>query len=49
MTECDSDTGITTGLIDGTIAIMRIIKTRDLTSLEVKEALVDLKEFLNDW
>ena len=43
-TECRSETGITVGLIDAFISILRVLSPRDLTDQEVKEALKDLKE-----
>ena len=42
-TDCRSDVGITTGLIDAMISICRVLKERDLTSFEAKEALKDFK------
>jgi hypothetical protein len=40
-TDCRDDTGITVGLIDGLIAIVRVLVQRDLTAPEVVEALKD--------
>ena len=40
----NSEEGITVGLIDGIIAICRILKDRDLTHPEVVEALKDLRD-----
>lgn len=42
--ECDSETGITLALIEGIIAQSRVLKTRDLSSDDVREALQDLEE-----
>lgn len=42
-TDCRSDVGITTGLIDAMISICRILKERDMTPIEVKEALKDFQ------
>ena len=41
-TDCRSDVGITVGLIDGIIAICRVLAQRDLQPDEVREALLDL-------
>jgi hypothetical protein len=41
---CKAPAGITVGLIDGMIAIARVLKQRDLTSPGVKEALADLQQ-----
>jgi hypothetical protein len=41
--ECKSEEGITIGLIDAIISIARILKDRDLSSNDIKEALLDLK------
>ena len=43
-TECRSETGITVGLVDALISILRVLSPRDLTEQEVTEALKDLKE-----
>lgn len=43
-TDCRDEVGITVGLIDGVISIMRILVTRDLSDPEVKEALQDLRD-----
>lgn len=42
-TDCRTEEGITVGLIDSIIAIARLLRTRDLSSDAVKEALFDLK------
>lgn len=42
-TDCRTDIGVTVGLIDGIIAIARVLAKRDLSSLEVREALSDLR------
>lgn len=42
-TDCRSEEGITVGLIDGMIAIARVIKERDLESPAIQEALKDLQ------
>jgi hypothetical protein len=41
---CKTPDGITVGLIDGMIAIARVLKQRDLTSPGVQEALTDLAQ-----
>jgi hypothetical protein len=41
--DCRSTEGVTTGLIDGVITLARVLATRDLTSLAVREALADLR------
>lgn len=41
-TDCRSETGITVGLIDALIAILRVLSSRDLTQADVVEALKDL-------
>lgn len=46
--ECDSNEGITIGLIDGIIAQVRVLQDRDLSSTEVKEALKDMKYCILD-
>lgn len=43
-TDCRDEVGITVGLIDGVISIMRILVTRDLTDPEVQQALQDLRD-----
>jgi len=42
-TDCRTEVGITVGLIDGVIAIARVLAARDLTSHDVQEALKDLR------
>lgn len=42
-TDCRSDVGVTVGLIDGIIAMARVLKTMDQSSPEVFEALLDLR------
>jgi len=42
-TDCRSEIGITVGLIDALISILRVLSPRDLTADEIKEALKDLK------
>ena len=42
-TDCRSETGVTVGLVDSIITSLRILKTRDLTSFEVSEAIKDLR------
>jgi len=42
-TDCRSEVGITVGIIDSIITSARLLKNRDLTSIEVNEALLDLK------
>lgn len=41
-TDCRTDAGVTVGLIDGLIAIARVLRHRDLTPAPVAEALRDL-------
>lgn len=41
--DCRSESGITIGLIDGMIAIARVLSKRDLENPGVKEALQDLQ------
>lgn len=42
-TDCREPIGITVGLIDGLIAIARVLRHRDLSPIEVQEALRDLQ------
>ena len=42
-TDCRSKEGVTVGLIDGIIAMARVLKTMDQSSPEVQEALKDLR------
>lgn len=42
ITDCRSTDGITAGLIDALISILRVLAVRDLTSVAVREALLDL-------
>lgn len=42
-TDCRSPVGVTVGLIDGIIAMARVLKTMDQSSPEVQEALRDLR------
>ncbi len=41
-TDCRSEEGITVGLVDAIISILRILAKRDLTTPAVREALMDL-------
>jgi hypothetical protein len=41
---CRSEEGITVGLVDAVISIMRILAVRDLSPHNVQEALADLLE-----
>lgn len=43
-TDCRSEIGITVGLIDTLINTARILRERDLNSLEIKEAIKDLQQ-----
>jgi len=43
-TDCREEEGTTVGLIDSIIYIARILKTKDLTTNEVLEALKDLRQ-----
>lgn len=40
--DCRSETGITVGIIDGIITFCHLLKERDLSAPEVKEALIDM-------
>lgn len=42
VSDCRTQDGITIGLIDGMIATCRILRDRDFSSYDVKEALKDL-------
>lgn len=42
--DCASDEGITIGLIDGMIAMARIVASRDWSHPAVREALADFKQ-----
>lgn len=42
-TDCRTETGITVGLIDGIIAIARMLAHRDLTAPQAHEALKDMR------
>lgn len=42
-TDCRTDDGITVSLIDAIITQCRVLKNRNLDSIEVKEAIQDLK------
>lgn len=42
-TDCRSEAGVTVGLIDGMIAMARVIAKRDHSAPEVLEALKDLR------
>lgn len=41
-TDCRSEVGVTVGLIDTIITVSRVLIKRDLSSVEVREALKDL-------
>jgi hypothetical protein len=41
---CRSEEGITVGLVDALIGIMRVLAPRDLSAQPVEEALADLLE-----
>jgi len=41
--DCRSEVGVTVGLVDGVIAICRVLASRDLSAPEVREALKDLR------
>lgn len=43
-TDCRSEEGVTIGLIDALITILRVLVQRDLTPLAVHEALLDLAD-----
>ena len=42
-TDCRSETGVTVGLIDSLIVIARVLAQRDLSTVEAREALADLR------
>lgn len=42
-TNCRTELGITVGLIDSLITIARVLSRRDLSPVEVREALTDLR------
>lgn len=42
MQECRNYDGITVGLVDAIMAILRILATRDLQQQDVQDALADL-------
>jgi hypothetical protein len=42
-TDCRSETGITVGLVDAVITMVRLLAQRDLSAPEVQEALKDLR------
>lgn len=42
--ECNSELGITLGLIEGMMSMVRVLEQRDLKYDEVQEALIDLRE-----
>lgn len=42
--DCRSENGITIGLVDTLITLCRILKVRDLSDNNVKQALKDLSE-----
>lgn len=46
-TDCRSEIGITVGLVDAIISVLRVLSPRDLTEKEVIEALTDLKDDLD--
>jgi hypothetical protein len=39
---CRSEEGVTVGLVDAIIGIVRVLSVRDLTTYHVQEALADL-------
>lgn len=43
VTDCRKENGITVGLIDGIIAIARVLRKRNLQDDEVREALKDFQ------
>jgi len=44
MQSCRSEEGITVGLVDALISIIRVLSIRDMSSNNVQEALADLFE-----
>lgn len=45
--ECKSEDGITIGLIDAILSILKVLAIRDLSPKSVKEALLDLADDTN--
>lgn len=43
-TDCRSEEGITVGLVDAIISILRVLAIRDMAYEVVQEALLDLRE-----
>ena len=41
---CRSEEGVTVGLVDAVISILRVLAPRDLSTTHVQEALADLTE-----
>ena len=41
--DCRNEVGVTVGLVDGVIAICRVLAARDLSAPDVREALKDLR------
>ena len=42
-TDCRDSIGVTVGILDAIMVLCRLLKGRDLSNLETKEALKDLK------
>lgn len=42
-TDCREENGIAVGLIDGVIAMFRVLAKMDLTDQAIREAILDLK------
>ena len=42
ITDCRTEDGITIGLIDSIITIARVLRVRNLSSVEIQEALEDM-------
>jgi hypothetical protein len=43
-TDCRDEIGITVGLVDAIITLLRVLAQRDLSPPEVQEALADLRQ-----
>ncbi len=42
-TDCRTEIGITVGLIDAIISIVRVLAIRDLSPYDIQQALLDLR------
>jgi hypothetical protein len=43
-TDCRDEVGVTVGLVDALITLLRVLAQRDLTPSPVQEALADLRQ-----